>query len=68
MVPKWVDEIAEASTAMGLEPKVIHIKSAKESRDLPNRYGMFSIIFDGKVIADRPISARRFTNIMNKIT
>ena len=66
-VPKWVREIAEASRALGLKPKVVPIKSAEESRALPTPYGMFSIIYQGKLIAERPISARRFTNIMSKL-
>lgn len=65
MIPKWVDEIAEASRTLGLEPNVIRIENAKASRELPTPYGMFSIIYNGKLIANRPVSARRFTNIMN---
>ena len=68
MVPKWVEEIAEASRALGLKPKVVRVGSAKASRELPTPYGMFSILYDGKLIAERPISARRFTNIMGKLT
>jgi len=67
MVPKWVEEIAEASRALGLKPKVVRVGSAKESRELPTPYGMFSIVYDGKLIAERPISGRRFTNIMSKL-
>jgi L-amino acid N-acyltransferase YncA len=64
MVPKWVEEIAEASRALGLKTKVVRVRSAKESRELPTPYGMFSIVYDGKLIAERPVSGRRFTNIM----
>jgi N-acetylglutamate synthase-like GNAT family acetyltransferase len=66
MVPKWVKEITETSRTLGLEPKVIRVTSAKASRELPTPYGMFSIIYDGKLIADRPVSATRFSNIMRK--
>jgi ribosomal protein S18 acetylase RimI-like enzyme len=68
MVPKWVEEIAEASRALGLKPKVVRVGSAKKSRELPTPYGMFSIVYDGKLISDRPVSATRFTNIMSKLT
>ena len=68
MVPKWVEEIAEASRAMGLKPKVVRIRSSKASRELPTPYGMFSIIYDGKLIVERPVSATRFTIIMSKQT
>jgi GNAT superfamily N-acetyltransferase len=67
MVPKWVEEIAEASGALGLKPKVVHVRSGKESRELPTPYGMFSIVYDGKLIAERPVSATRFRNIMSKL-
>jgi len=66
MVPKWVEEIAEVARALGLKPKVVRIKSAKASRELPTPYGMFSIIYDGRLIAERPVSATRFTNIMSE--
>ena len=67
MVPKWVEEIAEASRALGLKTKVVRVRSAKESRELPTPYGMFSIVYDGKLIAERPVSATRFKNIMSKL-
>jgi L-amino acid N-acyltransferase YncA len=66
MVPKCVKDIAEASRALGLKTKVVRVRSAKESRGLPTPYGVFSIIYDGRLIVERPISATRFTNIMLK--
>jgi GNAT superfamily N-acetyltransferase len=64
---KSVERIAEASRTLGLEPKVVRVGSAKASRELPTPYGVFSIIYDGKLIAHRPISATRFTSIMRRI-
>jgi GNAT superfamily N-acetyltransferase len=66
MVPKCVKDIAKASRALGLKTNVVRVRSAKESRELPTPYGVFSIVYDGKLIAERPVSARRFTNIMLK--
>jgi GNAT superfamily N-acetyltransferase len=65
-VPKWVEEIAGASRRLGLKPRVVRLQSAKASRELPTPYGMFSILYKGRLIADRPISATRFMNIMRK--
>ena len=65
-VVKSVERIAEASRTLGLEPKVVRVGSAKASRELPTPYGVFSIIYDGKLIAHRPISATRFMNIMRR--
>jgi predicted N-acetyltransferase YhbS len=67
MVPKCVNDIAEASRALGLKTKVVRIRSAKASRELPTPYGIFSIVYDGKLIAGRPVSATRFSSIMSKI-
>ncbi len=67
MVPKWVAEIAEMSRTFGLEPRVVRVRSAKASRELPTPYGMFSILYDGKLIADRPVSAKRFSSMMQKL-
>jgi N-acetylglutamate synthase-like GNAT family acetyltransferase len=64
MIPKCVQDIAAASRTLGLEPKVVQVGSAKASRELPTPYGVFSILYDGKLIAGRPISATRFMNIM----
>jgi len=64
MVAKCVKDIAEASRALGLKTKVVRVRSAKASRELPTPYGVFSVVCDGKLIAERPISGRRFTNIM----
>jgi hypothetical protein len=67
MVPKCVADIAETSRSLGLEPKVVRVSSAEASRELPTPYGIFSILYDGKLIVGRPVSGRRFSNIMSKI-
>lgn len=67
MVAKCVKDIAEASGALGLKTRVVRITSAEKSRELPTPYGVFSIVYEGKLIAERPISGRRFTNIMSEL-
>jgi hypothetical protein len=67
MIPKCVTDIAEASRALGLKTKVVRVKSAKQSRELPTPYGVFSVVYDGKLIAERPVSGTRFRNIMSKL-
>lgn len=65
-VAKSVERIADASRTLGLEPNVVRVGSAKASRELPTPYGVFSILYDGKLIAHRPISATRFRTIMRR--
>ncbi|MEW6237727.1 MAG: GNAT family N-acetyltransferase [Candidatus Omnitrophota bacterium] len=68
MIPKCVEDISQAARVLGLKPKVVRIKSAKASRELPTPYGVFSIIYDGRQIVERPVSGTRFKNIMSKLT
>ncbi len=65
-VSKSAQRIAAAARTLGLEPKVVRVASAKASRELPTPYGVFSVIYNGKLIAHRPISATRFMNIMRR--
>ena len=65
---KSVERIVEASRTLGVEPKVVRVGSAEASRELPTPYGVFCIIYDGEVIAERPISATRFVNIMGTLS
>ena len=66
LVTKFAEDISQAARALGLKPKVVRIRSAKASRDLPTPYGVFSVIYDGRLIVERPVSGTRFTNIMLK--
>ena len=61
---KSVERIVEAARTLGLEPKVVRVGSAEASRELPTPYGVFCIIYDGKLIAERPVSATRFVSLM----
>ena len=65
---KNVNEIIEtAEKEYGLKPDLIELKNYTEAQNSPSAFGTFCILYDGKVIADHPISNKRFTNIMNKI-
>lgn len=66
MIAKCVRDISQEARALGLTPKVVRVGSAAASRELPTPYGVFSIVYDGKLIAERPVSGARFRNIMLK--
>lgn len=66
---KNVNEISEtAEKEYGIKPEIIELKNYREAQDIPCAFGTFCIVFNGKIIADHPISNRRFMNIMNKLT
>jgi hypothetical protein len=49
-----------------LEPDIIEIKTAKQAQKAPSLYGIFNLIYNGKLLSDRYISTTRFLNIINK--
>jgi GNAT superfamily N-acetyltransferase len=51
----------------GIEPDIIELSNCQLAQDSPNPYGIFSIIWNGELVADHPISKTRFKNIMNKV-
>jgi len=64
---KNVKEINEtAQKEYGIKPNIITLQNCKEAQNSPCAFGTFCIVFKGKVIAEHPISNKRFMNIMNK--
>jgi GNAT superfamily N-acetyltransferase len=67
-VAKSVKEIIETSQKKyGMKAKMIELKNCRGAQNAPSAYGIFNIVYNGKLVADHPISNTRFTNIMNKI-
>lgn len=66
-VAKALREISEtAEKTYGIKPRLVELKSSKQAQGAPSPFGVFSIILDGKLVADHPISNTRFVNIMRK--
>jgi hypothetical protein len=65
-VSRSIKEIGEIAKKEGLKLKVIELKNANDAQNGPSLYATFNLIYDGKLLADHYISARRFQNIINK--
>lgn len=66
-VIKTMNEIpAVAREEFGIEPTIVDLPNCQLAQESPNPYGIFSIIWNGELVADHPISATRFKNIMKK--
>jgi len=66
-VVKAVKEIPEtAKEKYGIEPEIIELKNCEEAQNAPSAFAIFGIVYNGKLVADHPISNRRFMNIMDK--
>ena len=65
---KNVNEIKETDEkTFGIKLNIVTLKNHKEAQNSPCPFGVFCILYNGKVIANHPISKTRFTNILNTI-
>lgn len=64
---KMVNDITEiAKERYGIEPRIVMYKSYKEAQNAPWPYAISGVLYNGKLLADHPISGKRFQNIMEK--
>lgn len=67
-IAKSIREIRETiKKRYGIKAKFIEIKDHKQAQEAPSPYAIFSLIYDGELLAFHPISNKRFMNIMDKI-
>ncbi|HEX2984307.1 MAG TPA: YoaP domain-containing protein [Ignavibacteriales bacterium] len=63
---KNVKEIAQAAADdFGITANIIDLETAEEAQESPCPFGIFCIIYNGAIIADHPVSATRFKNIIS---
>ena len=65
-VARFIEEVKPILQKEGLTPEIIELRSADEAQKAPSLYGIFNLIYDGKILADRYISTTRFINIVKK--
>jgi hypothetical protein len=63
---KSVDEMTATAKEFGLKLKVTEIKTAKDAQNAPSGFGVYSMVYNGKLVADHYISNTRFRNILTK--
>jgi hypothetical protein len=66
MLPKSVNDLSEMAAEHGLELKVTVLNSAREAQDAPSYYGVFSLVWNGRLLSDHYLSKGRFKNILRK--
>ena len=65
-VARCIEEIKPILAKEKLNPEIIEIKTAQEAQNAPSAYGVFNLIYNGKLLADRYTSTTRFSNIIRK--
>ncbi len=65
-VPRFLEEVKPVLEENNLKAKIVELKTPAEAQTAPSLYGAFSLIYNGKILADRYISTTRFKNIVKK--
>jgi hypothetical protein len=67
MLPKSVEDLREVASAEGLELKVTVIRSPEEAQEAPCHYGVFCLLWNGRILSDHYVSKARFRNLLKTI-
>ncbi|MBN1270796.1 MAG: YoaP domain-containing protein [Candidatus Aminicenantes bacterium] len=66
-IGKAVEELPPVADGFGADLNLIKLESAAEARErMPSPYGTLALIYNGRLLADHPISATRFKNILQR--
>ena len=65
-IARFMEEVKPVLEKEKLMPEIVEIKTLYQAQNAPSAYGVFNLIYNGKLLADRYISTTRFINIMNK--
>ena len=65
-VARSIPEIVAFAKKQGLDVKVVEFQTAQQAQKAPSVYSVFNLIYNGKILADRYISLKRFSNILKK--
>jgi GNAT superfamily N-acetyltransferase len=56
---------ATAEASFGLKPRMVTLRTFREAQSAPTPFAVFAVIYDGELLADHHISARRFKTLMD---
>jgi hypothetical protein len=65
-VTRFIEEVKPILEIKNLTPEIIKIGTPSLAQKAPSVYGIFNLIHNGKILADRYISTTRFVNIISK--
>ena len=65
-IRKSIADVSETAKSFDIIPTLVELKDCKSVQRMPNPYGTYCMIYNGKIVADHPISSRRFLGIMKK--
>ena len=63
-VARFIQEAKPILEEKNLKPTIIELETPTQAQQGPSLYGVFNLIHDGRLLADRYISTTRFLNIL----
>ena len=63
---KSVEAMVNVAKDFNIKLKVTKLNTAKEAKNAPSGYGVFNLLYNGKLLEDHYLSATRFQNILKK--
>ncbi len=66
MLPKSVNDLAEMAAEHELELNVTVLDTPKKAQRAPSYYGVFNLVWNGRLLSDHYVSKGRFKNILRK--
>ena len=67
-IARFIEEVKPILDDFKIEPKIIELMTPAQAQKAPSMYAVFTMIYNGKILADRYISTTRFKNIITKET
>jgi hypothetical protein len=62
----FIEDVRPILKNKKIDFKISELSDFKEAQGAPSHYGVFNLIWNGKILADRYISTTRFENIIRK--
>jgi len=66
MLPKSVNDLSEMAAEHVLKLNVTVLKSAREAQNAPSYYGVFNLVWNGRLLSDHYTSKGRFKNLLKR--
>jgi hypothetical protein len=66
MLVKSVNDLSEMAAEHGLELQTTRLESARDARNAPSYYGVFSLVWNGRLLSDHYVSTGRFKGILRR--
>jgi hypothetical protein len=66
MLPKSVKDLSEMAAEHGLKLNVTVLTSAREAQNAPSYYGVFNLVWNGRLLSDHYVSQGRFKNLLER--